>query len=131
MTHGYEHIIYLSETSEGLCPRGRAVSAHPSRQCELACRRARRPAATSHAPRLTLIAEGERYHAETRRILDAIAESKPVLRDEAEPTGLLRVACPTAWAHTLVLPQVPAFLAPYPALRSIRRSVIAPSQSAE
>ncbi|MBR8378792.1 LysR family transcriptional regulator [Burkholderia cenocepacia] len=66
--------------------------------------------------RLTLTPEGERYYAETRRILDAVAESESALRDEAEPTGLLRVACPTALAHTFVLPQVPAFLARYPGL---------------
>ncbi|ARP82330.1 LysR family transcriptional regulator [Bordetella genomosp. 8] len=66
--------------------------------------------------RLTLTPEGERYYAETRQILDAVAESESSLRDEAEPTGLLRVACPTALAHTFVLPQVPAFLARYPGL---------------
>jgi len=66
--------------------------------------------------RLTLTPEGERYYAETRQILDAVAESESALRDEAEPTGLLRVACPTALAHTFVLPQVPTFLARYPGL---------------
>ena len=69
--------------------------------------------------RLTLTPEGERYYAETRQILDAVAESESALRDEAEPTGLLRVACPTALAHTFVLPQVPTFLAlPRPCARS-------------
>ncbi|PWC17092.1 LysR family transcriptional regulator [Brenneria roseae subsp. roseae] len=64
--------------------------------------------------RLMLTPEGERYYAEVRRILDAVAESS--LRDETEPTGLLRVACPTALAHAFVLPQVPAFLARFPGL---------------
>jgi LysR family transcriptional regulator for bpeEF and oprC len=64
--------------------------------------------------RLALTPEGERYYAEVRRILDAVAESESSLRDEAQPAGLLRVACPTALAHAFVLPLVPAFLARYP-----------------
>ncbi|SAL30604.1 LysR family transcriptional regulator [Caballeronia sordidicola] len=66
--------------------------------------------------RLALTPEGERYYAEVRRILDAVAESESSLRDEAEPTGWLRVACPTSLAHAFVMPQVPAFLARYPRL---------------
>ena len=64
--------------------------------------------------KLALTPEGERYYAEARRILDAIAESESSLRDETEPTGLLRVACPTALAHAFVLPQVHLFLARHP-----------------
>jgi LysR family transcriptional regulator for bpeEF and oprC len=66
--------------------------------------------------RLTLTPEGERYYVDVRRILDAVAESESSLRDEAQPTGLLRVACPTALAHVFVMPQVPAFLERYPGL---------------
>ncbi len=66
--------------------------------------------------KLSLTPEGERYYAEVRRILDAVSETESSLRNEAEPTGLLRVACPTALAHAFVLPQVPAFLEHYPAL---------------
>ena len=66
--------------------------------------------------RLALTPEGERYYAEVRQILDAVAESESSLRGAAEPAGLLRVACPTAFAHTFVLPLVPAFLARYPGL---------------
>jgi LysR family transcriptional regulator, regulator for bpeEF and oprC len=65
---------------------------------------------------LALTPEGERYYAEVRQILDAVAESESSLRDEAEPTGLLRVACPTALAHAFVLPWVPAFLARFAGL---------------
>lgn len=65
---------------------------------------------------LALTPEGERYYAEVRRILDAVSDAESSLRDEVEPSGLLRVACPTALAHAFVLPQVPAFLARYPAL---------------
>ncbi|WP_250520347.1 MULTISPECIES: LysR family transcriptional regulator [unclassified Caballeronia] len=66
--------------------------------------------------RLALTPEGERYYGEVRQILDAVAESESSLRGVTEPTGLLRVACPTALAHTFVLPQVPAFLARYAGL---------------
>lgn len=66
--------------------------------------------------RLTLTPEGERYYAEVRRILDAVAESESSLRNEAEPSGLLRVACPTALAHAFLIPLVPTFLARYPSL---------------
>lgn len=66
--------------------------------------------------RLVLTPEGERYYADVSRILDAVAESESSLSDETEPTGLLRVACPTALAHAFLMPQVPAFLARYPGL---------------
>lgn len=62
--------------------------------------------------RLVLTPEGERYYLDVNRILDAVAESESSLKDE--PTGLLRVACPTALAHTFLMPQVPTFLARYP-----------------
>ncbi|MCE0463808.1 LysR family transcriptional regulator [Pseudomonas uvaldensis] len=66
--------------------------------------------------RLVLTPEGERYYADVSRILDAVAESESSLSDESEPTGLLRVACPTALAHAFLMPYVPAFLARYPGL---------------
>ncbi len=66
--------------------------------------------------KLALTPEGERYYAEVRRILDAVAESESSFRENIDPSGLLRVACPTALAHTFVLPHVPAFLERYPSL---------------
>ena len=66
--------------------------------------------------KLALTPEGERYYAEVRRILDAVAESESSFRENADPSGLLRVACPTALAHAFVLPHVPAFLERYPGL---------------
>lgn len=66
--------------------------------------------------RLSLTPEGERYYAEVRRILDAVEESESSFRENVAPSGLLRVACPTALAHVFLLPCVPAFLAMYPAL---------------
>jgi LysR family transcriptional regulator for bpeEF and oprC len=65
---------------------------------------------------LVLTPEGERYYADVSRILDAVAESESSLSNEAEPTGLLRVACPTAMAHAFLMPHIPAFLARYPGL---------------
>jgi LysR family transcriptional regulator, regulator for bpeEF and oprC len=66
--------------------------------------------------KLHLTPEGERYYGEARRILDALAEAESALRSEVVPTGLLRVACPTALAHEFVMPQVPLFLKTYPDL---------------
>ncbi|NHZ42118.1 LysR family transcriptional regulator [Massilia aquatica] len=66
--------------------------------------------------RLSLTPEGERYYAEVRRILTAVAESETALRDNVEPSGLLRVACPTTLTHAFVLPHVPEFLRRYPAV---------------
>ena len=66
--------------------------------------------------KLSLTPEGGRYYAEVRRILDAVMESESAVRDNVEPSGLLRVACPTALAHAFVVPHVPEFLEQYPAL---------------
>lgn len=66
--------------------------------------------------KLALTPEGERYYAEVRRILDAVQESESSFKENVDPSGLLRVACPTALAHVFVLPHVPAFLERYPGL---------------
>jgi len=66
--------------------------------------------------KLSLTPEGERYYADIRRILDAVNESESSFRNNVEPSGLLRVACPTALAHAFVLPHVPTFLQRYPQL---------------
>lgn len=66
--------------------------------------------------KLALTPEGERYYADIRRILDAVDESESSFRNSVNPSGLLRVACPTSLAHTFVLPHVPAFLERYPDL---------------
>ncbi|RQR81181.1 LysR family transcriptional regulator [Burkholderia ambifaria] len=66
--------------------------------------------------KLALTPEGERYYADIRRILDAVDESESSFRNSVDPSGLLRVACPTALAHAYVLPQVPVFLERYPRL---------------
>ena len=66
--------------------------------------------------KLALTPEGERYYAEVRRILDAVDESESSFRENVAPSGLLRVACPTAVAHAFVLPHVPTFLERYPGL---------------
>ncbi|MCU9948941.1 LysR family transcriptional regulator [Pseudomonas sp. PDM13] len=66
--------------------------------------------------KLALTPEGERYYADARRILDAVDESESSFRDNVAPSGLLRVACPTALAHTFVVPHIPIFLERYPDL---------------
>src|SRR5882762_6806187 len=60
--------------------------------------------------KLTLTPEGERYYAESRRILDAIAEAESNVRGENAPRGLLRVACPTLLGRSNVLPNVKPIL---------------------
>ncbi|AYA92735.1 LysR family transcriptional regulator [Stenotrophomonas sp. Pemsol] len=66
--------------------------------------------------KLVLTPEGERYYTEVRRILDAVSESEMSLRENVMPSGLLRVACPTALSHMYVMPLVPGFLKRYPDL---------------
>ncbi len=66
--------------------------------------------------KLSLTPEGERYYADVRRILDAVDESESSFSADVEPSGLLRVACPTVLAHTFLLPEVPDFLNRYPRL---------------
>ncbi|PLR28734.1 LysR family transcriptional regulator [Caulobacter zeae] len=66
--------------------------------------------------KLHLTPEGERYYVEARRILDAVSEAESALKSDVRPSGLLRVACPTAFAHEFLMPQVPKFLRAYPDL---------------
>ncbi|MEE5151368.1 LysR family transcriptional regulator [Pseudomonas alliivorans] len=66
--------------------------------------------------KLTLTPEGERYYADARRILDSVQQSESSLRGNVTPSGLLRVACPTALAHTFIVPHVASFLGRYPEL---------------
>jgi DNA-binding transcriptional LysR family regulator len=66
--------------------------------------------------KLHLTPEGERYYAEARRILDAVTEAESAMKSEVAPSGLLRVACPTALAHEFLMPKVPVFLKTYPNL---------------
>jgi LysR family transcriptional regulator for bpeEF and oprC len=64
--------------------------------------------------RLTPTPEGERYYADTRRVLDAIAEAESNVRGQEIPSGVLRVACPTLLGRPYLLPRVKAFLNRYP-----------------
>lgn len=66
--------------------------------------------------KLSLTHEGERYYLEARRILEAVEESESSFRENVKPTGLLRVACPTALAHTFLVPHISDFLERYPEL---------------
>jgi LysR family transcriptional regulator, regulator for bpeEF and oprC len=64
--------------------------------------------------KLTPTPEGERYYADTRRLLDAIAEAESNVRGQEVPSGVLRVACPTLLGRTYLLPRVKTFLSRYP-----------------
>ena len=64
--------------------------------------------------KLTLTPEGERYLADAKRVLDAVAEADSHARGEDEPSGLLRIACPTALGRDYVLPVIRSFLERYP-----------------
>ncbi|EPB6723204.1 LysR family transcriptional regulator [Vibrio fluvialis] len=66
--------------------------------------------------KLALTPEGERYYVEARRILEAVEESESSLRENITPSGVLRVACPTALAHTFLVPHLASFLESYPEL---------------
>jgi DNA-binding transcriptional LysR family regulator len=66
--------------------------------------------------KLTLTPEGERYYADARRVLDAIEEAESHARGEDNPTGLLRVACPTILGRSHILPRVKALLDHFPAI---------------
>jgi LysR family transcriptional regulator for bpeEF and oprC len=64
--------------------------------------------------KLTPTSEGERYYAETRRLLDAIAEAESNVRGREIPSGVLRVASPTLLGRAYLLPRVKTFLDRYP-----------------
>jgi DNA-binding transcriptional LysR family regulator len=58
--------------------------------------------------------EGQRYYAHTRRALDIIAQAESEAHGEANPHGLLRIACPESVGIEVVIPALPTFLERYP-----------------
>ena len=64
--------------------------------------------------KLTLTPEGERYFADAKRVLDAVAEAESHARGEDKPSGLLRIACPTSLGRDHVLPAIKTFLERFP-----------------
>jgi LysR family transcriptional regulator, regulator for bpeEF and oprC len=66
--------------------------------------------------KMALTPEGERYYAECRRVLDALAEADANVRGQASAAGLLRVACPPALARHRVMPLIGPFTQRYPGL---------------
>lgn len=66
--------------------------------------------------KLTLTIEGERYYTEARRVLDAVMEAEATVRGDDQPSGLLRVICPTSLGRAYLLPLVAPLLAHYPAM---------------
>ena len=60
-----------------------------------------------------LTAEGERYFASCRQVLDGVDQAEAQLRS-VEPSGELRVSAPQAFGLDQVVPALPRFLARYP-----------------
>jgi len=67
--------------------------------------------------KLSLTPEGQRFYAEARRLLDALAEAESNARGEDQPSGLLRVACPTSLGRTQILPRIKTLLERYPQMQ--------------
>jgi LysR family transcriptional regulator, regulator for bpeEF and oprC len=67
--------------------------------------------------KLSLTPEGERFYSEARRVLDALAEAESNARAEDQPSGLLRVGCPTSLGRTQILPRIKPFLKRYPQMQ--------------
>jgi len=67
--------------------------------------------------KLSLTPEGQRFYSEARRLLDALAEAESNARGEDQPSGLLRVACPTSLGRTQILPRIKTLLERYPQMQ--------------
>jgi LysR family transcriptional regulator, regulator for bpeEF and oprC len=67
--------------------------------------------------KLSLTPEGERFYSEARRVLDALGEAESNARGEDQPSGLLRVGCPTSLGRTQILPRIKPFLQRYPQMQ--------------
>jgi LysR family transcriptional regulator for bpeEF and oprC len=67
--------------------------------------------------KLSLTPEGERFYAEARRVLDALEEAESNARGEDQPSGLLRIACPTSLGRTQILPRIKPLLERYPEMQ--------------
>jgi LysR family transcriptional regulator for bpeEF and oprC len=59
-------------------------------------------------------AEGQRYYAQARQVLDIIGEAEAEVHGEQDPHGLLRIACPESIGTELLIPALPDFLQRYP-----------------
>ncbi|MEZ5935425.1 MAG: LysR family transcriptional regulator [Alphaproteobacteria bacterium] len=69
---------------------------------------------------LSLTEAGQIYHERAVRILDEVDEARlAVASEEAEPSGVLRVAMPTAIGREIVALALPGFLARHPAVRVV------------
>jgi DNA-binding transcriptional LysR family regulator len=66
--------------------------------------------------KLTMTPEGERYYAEVRLVLDALAVAESNARGEDKPSGLLKVSCPTSLGRTHLLPWTVKFIEQHPAV---------------
>lgn len=66
--------------------------------------------------KLTMTPEGERYYAEARQVLDAVAEAESNARGNDKLSGSLKISCPTSLARTQLLPWTVKFLDQHPAM---------------
>jgi len=58
--------------------------------------------------------EGQRYYAQARHALDVISQAESDARGEANPHGLLRVACAESLGTEVLMAAMPQFLSRYP-----------------
>jgi len=61
--------------------------------------------------------EGQRYYLQARHALDLISQAESDVREQQNPRGLLRVACPTTLGHEVIMAELPGFLERYPELQ--------------
>jgi DNA-binding transcriptional LysR family regulator len=58
--------------------------------------------------------EGQKYYAQARHALDVISQAESDARGEANPHGLLRVACAESLGTEVLMAAMPQFLSRYP-----------------
>lgn len=64
--------------------------------------------------RLATTPEGQKYYAQARHALDVIAQAESDARGEANPHGLLRLACAESLGTEVLMAAMPRFLSRYP-----------------
>lgn len=63
---------------------------------------------------LSTTPEGQEYYAQARHALDVISQAESNARGEANPHGLLRVACAESLGTEILMEAMPQFLSRYP-----------------
>lgn len=61
---------------------------------------------------------GQQYFEECRSLLNSfIASEEKITRQQAQPSGLLKVTCSTTFGERFIAPQLPSFLLKYPKIK--------------